>query len=123
MSKANNTIDIWIIHSERKILVTDYPGPPAAICGFVSPEAAQAAKERGHATVSEIGFPVDCHLSVPDWSQAQEKAQEKAKELGYTIKTEDSFDYGLGDFEEEEEDDDDEWEYDLGPEYYSDEYL
>lgn len=89
-------IDVWIIHSEKRILVTDFPGPPAAVCGFVSGEAKQAAQARGYATVSEIGFPVDCHASFEDWTPALEFANSKAKELGYTVESEDSFDYGLG---------------------------
>ncbi len=85
-------IDIWIIHSEKRILVTDFPGPPAAVCGFVSEEAAQAAEARGGvATVSEIGFPSDCWLTAEGWPQALALATEKAGELGYEIKTEDSF--------------------------------
>lgn len=85
------SIDIWIIHSEKKILVSDYPGPPAAICGFVSEEARAAAQRRGFATVSEVGFPTECHLSAEDWAEANSIAEAKAKELGYRVKQEDMF--------------------------------
>lgn len=84
-------IDIWIIPSEKRILVTDFPGPPAAICGYVSEEAAVAARKRGHPTVSEIGFPTDLHLGpFDDWKTAREVADAKAKELGYAVEMEDS---------------------------------
>lgn len=85
------SIDIWIIHAERKILVTDFPGPPAAICGFVSEEARAAAAQRGYATVSEIGFPSDCHLGADDWEEALRLAEQKAQEFGYRVKQEDRF--------------------------------
>ena len=102
-------INIWIIHPEKRILVSDLPGgPPAVICGFVSVEAAQAARERGYPTVSEIGFPVDCHLSAPDWTEANRLAEQKAAELGYTISQE-SWEGELaaalaGDYPDEDED-------------------
>ncbi len=76
-------VDIWIIHSEKRVLVTDMPGPPTAVCGFVSNEAAQAAKERGYATVSEIGFSQDVYFRAETWKAAFEIADGKAEELGY----------------------------------------
>ncbi|MCL4295755.1 MAG: hypothetical protein KJ077_08510 [Anaerolineae bacterium] len=105
-------IDIWIIHSEKRILVSDYPGPPAAICGFISEEARAAAQQRGFATVSEIGFPTECHLSAEDWSEAKAVAEAKAKELGYRVKQEDMF---MDSFLAM---DDEEWEPEFDDEFY-----
>lgn len=87
MSNQTETIDIWIIHSEKRILVTDLPGPPAVVCGYVSAEAAQASKERGYPTVSEVGFPVDCYFQALDWQAGMALAREKAAMMGYEIET------------------------------------
>lgn len=87
---SNLVIDIWIIPIEKKVLVTDFPGPPAAICGYVSEEAKNAAQERGWPTISEIGFPSDLHLGpFHDWKAAREMAETKAQALGYTVRVED----------------------------------
>lgn len=110
------SIDIWVIHSERKILATDYPGPPAAVCGFVSQEAKEAAVQRGFPTVSEIGFASDCHFTAEDWGEAQTIAEAKAKALGYRIKTEDRFmDSFLAEVNED-------WEPEFDPEAFYDDW-
>jgi hypothetical protein len=108
----NLVIDIWIIPIQKTILVTDLPGPPAAICGYVSSEAKKAAQERGYPTVSEIGFPSDLHLGpFHDWKAAREAAEARAQALGYTVDVEDSMfpvpDIGEGDdlWDEDEYDD------------------
>ncbi len=86
-------VEVWIIPAKKKILVTEYPGPPAAICGFLSQEAKEAAQKRGHATISEIGFPSECLLGSFEsptfgWGKAKEAAETKAKELGYIVEYE-----------------------------------
>ena len=102
------TVEVWVIDLERKILVTDYPGPPASIIGYVSPEARSAAKERGCATVSELGFPSECYLGHFDgWEAAMAVAVPKAKELGYRLVQDDSY-YAM----DVESDPDYDWDYD-----------
>lgn len=108
-------IDIWIIHQEKKILVTDLGGVPAVLTGYVSGEAQAAAEARGWPSVSELGFPADSHLIADDWPEALRLAGEKAGELGYEVKQEDSFYYLLLN----EDEDDDDW---FGPNYVDDYY-
>lgn len=100
--------EIWIIHDERKILLTDEPGVPTSVCGYVSEAARDAAMKRGYATVSEIGFPRDVHLGpfeLPEeggWGKAREIAEGKAKELGYDLEFYSiDFDYSDDEYEEE----------------------
>lgn len=107
-------INIWVIHQEKKILVTDLPGVPASITGYVSAEAKAAAEARGYPTVSEIGFPKDCHLTAGDWTQALRLAGEKGAELSYEFKQDD----GLYLLLDQESDDNDWW----GPNYEDDYY-
>jgi len=97
-------VELWVIHSEKYILVTDLPGPPVAACGYVSEDAAKAAKERGHATISEIGFDRNIYHKFNNWPDALRKAGELSKELGYRI-VEDSYYWGGGD------DEDTDWDY------------
>lgn len=78
-------VEIWILHPSRRILVSDFPGPPAEICSFVSEEAQRAAQARGYPTVSEIGFPADSRLGSFPWGRAVTIAEQKAQELGYTV--------------------------------------
>jgi hypothetical protein len=83
--------EIWIIHADRKVLLTDEPGVPTSVCGFTSEAARAAAAARGYATVSEIGFPSDVHIGPFDcpaeggWGEAGDIAEAKAKELGYKV--------------------------------------
>lgn len=98
-------IEVWVIPSKKQVLVTDFPGPPAVICGFVSEDARRAAQARGYATVSELGFPSECylgHFPEPDaggWGQAVDVAEAKAKELGYAVVYSSAWDYDdLSDF-------------------------
>lgn len=109
-------IDIWIIHSEKKIMVTDIPGVPTSVTGYVSEEAKATAEARGYPSISEIGFPTDCHLTADDWTEALRLASEKAAELGYKIQSEDSLYLpGRDDWERDDWDDDEGW---WGPENY-----
>ncbi len=111
--------DVWVIANRKVIEITDMPGPPAEICGYVSPEAAAAAQARGHATVSEIGFPAECYIGdFDDFEAAYKAARAKADELGFKVVDEsDTFDdpddYDPADEAEYEdvEDYDDEWLY------------
>jgi len=86
-----NRVEVWVLDERREVLVTDIPGPPASVCGFVSQEVRTAAEERGYVTVSEIGFPRDCFLGgfdLPEgngWGKAFEVAEAKAQELGYRV--------------------------------------
>lgn len=88
------TAEVWILPNRKQILVTDFPGPPSEICGYVSEEARQAHLARGAdslPTVSEIGFPAELFLGSFEmplgggWGEAQEVAEAKAKELGYEV--------------------------------------
>ena len=93
---AGPTAEVWVVHAERRVLLTDMPGPPAACCGYVSAEAEAAAKARGHATVSELGFPSDCFvgswlLPATGWGEAGAAAEAKARELGYEVECEPRF--------------------------------
>lgn len=113
-------VEIWIIHSERRILVTNLPGPPAAVCGFVSEEARAAAQARGVATVSEIGFAKDCYLKANGWEEANRLAQEKAVELGYKVKYEDRF-FEAVDGGEPWDEDEEFYDWDPDPDNWEDE--
>lgn len=101
-------IDVWTMHKSKRILVTDEPGVPVEVTGYVSPEAAAAAQARGYATISEIGFNKSDHFTSDDWGQAQKYAEAKAKELGYTVDVHSIFE-AWADFDE---DDDYDGEYD-----------
>lgn len=94
MSEEWPVVDVWILHEREEILVTDLPGPPASICVFLSEEARQAALQRGHATVSEIGFAQDDHPGFfkgeGAWADALALARQKAEELGYRVVQQDS---------------------------------
>jgi hypothetical protein len=91
VEKEIMSIDVWIIHSQRVILVTDDPGVPMAVCSYVSEEARDTALARGYGTVSEIGFPKDVYFGpFPEpegggWGEAGQIAEAKAKELGYRV--------------------------------------
>lgn len=75
--------DVWIYHDEHRIVVTDYPGLPVKLCGYVSAEAQQAAEARGSATISEIGVSSDCMLGpFESFEAARGAAELKAQELG-----------------------------------------
>jgi hypothetical protein len=98
--------EIWISHLDRQVLLTDEPGVPTEVCGFVSEAARDAAVKRGYATVSEIGFPSDVHLGpfeCPEdggWGEAGEIAKAKARELGYELEYYSiHFDYSDDEFE------------------------
>lgn len=78
-------IDVWTLHKSKRILVTDEPGVPVEVLGYVSAAAKAAAEARGHATVSEIGFEKSNHAGFEDWAEAQEYANLKAAALGYTV--------------------------------------
>ena len=112
----NNPIEVWIIEPKRQILVSDYPGPPGSICGFVSEEARQAAAARGHPTVSEIGFPSSAYLGhFDDWPAALAVAHAKAAETGFRVVQEDRLiDSYLASFDEQPDygEDDDYYECD-----------
>lgn len=112
-------VDVWIIHSKHKILVTDAPGPPMSVCGYVSEEAKQAAETRGFPTISEIGFDPEIHKGFEDSAEACAWAEERAKELAYRV--DESWVFAPwadgGDEEDCEEgydytDDEDDWEED-----------
>lgn len=75
------TIDVWIIHKEKRVLVDDEPGVPVAVTAVVDPD--DYAKKG--ATVSNIGFQKDDHKSFNDWESARKFANEKAAELGYEV--------------------------------------
>ena len=89
--------DVWIIHAKREVLFTDLPGPPAIICGYVSEEARRSAEACGYATVSEIGFPRDCHKGFTSYAEASKWAADVAQGLGYTVKYSFYWDGGLDD--------------------------
>lgn len=96
--KIEFEVEVWICHPSREIYVTDFPGPPAEICGYISPEARAAAKARGYATVSEIGFSVECYVGAfPEqddgWSEALRVARQWAAELDYTVRSSSMSDY------------------------------
>lgn len=84
--------EIWVIPPERKVLLTELPGPPASILGYISEEARRAHKARGGLpTVSEIGFHKELFLGLfetPEmgWGKAGELARAKAVELAYEVK-------------------------------------
>ena len=87
--------EVWVIPSRRVVLVTEHPGPPAEICGYVSEAAEAAHKSRGGLpTISEIGFPSDCYFGahpVGDpwgWGKAGAIAEANAQVLGYTVEYE-----------------------------------
>ena len=102
-------IDVWTMHKSKRILVTDEPGVPVEVTGYVSPEAAAAAQARGHATVSEIGFNRDDHASFDDWGEAQKFAFDKAEKLGYIAETHSIFEAWADDGDDDDYDMDD-WE-------------
>ncbi len=83
--------EIWVIPPERKVLLTELPGPPASILGYISEQARRAHKARGGLpTVSEIGFHKELFLGLfetPEmgWGKAGELARAKAVELGYEV--------------------------------------
>lgn len=104
-------IDIWILHKSKEVFVTDIGGVPAELIGYVSDEASSAAASRGYPTVSEIGFPADCHLTAPDWGEAMGLARQKAGELGYAVKELDSF-YATQIDDYEGDDDEEYWDGD-----------
>jgi len=86
-----NKVDVWVIPHAKIVLLSELPGPPSCICGFVSQEAQEAAQKRGYATVSEIGFPRELYLGSFDlpvdggWGEAEQVARAKAEELGYKV--------------------------------------
>jgi len=90
----NGTYEVWILRKQRKVLITEFPGPPMSICGYVSQEAKQAATARGNPTVSEIGFRKDDYLGefqLPisgGWGEGERLAKEKAAELGFEVEYE-----------------------------------
>ena len=120
----NAEVEVWLIEPEKKILVTDYPGPPGAITGFVSEEARQAAQARGYPTVSEIGFPSSAYLGkFDDWQKALEVANTKAAETGFKVAQEDRFmdsptELGrfLAEFDEGDDEDDPDYDDMIDPE-------
>jgi activator of HSP90 ATPase len=98
-------IDVWIMHKRKVVQVTDFPGVPVEVTGYVSEEAKQAAESRGFPTVSEIGFNRDDWKSFDEYSEAESWAQAKAKELGYTV--EHSYrDWDADDYDDFDDDDD-----------------
>lgn len=117
-------INVWTMHKSKKIQVTDDPGVPTEVTGYVSPEAAAAAQARGHATVSEIGFNRDDWATFDDWGEAQKFANEKATELGYAVDGYSVFEAWADDEDYDHEDDswiDDEDDYEWYPEDDEDE--
>lgn len=78
-------IDVWTMHKSKKVLVTDLPGVPTEMCGFISPEAAQAAQERGGATISELAFNADDWKMFDDWDEAETYARGIAAQHGYAV--------------------------------------
>ncbi len=114
--------EVWVIPPKKQVLVTELPGPPMEICGYVSEDAQQAAKERGRPTISEIGFSEDLFLGAYNlpllggWGKAKEVAEAKAKELGYSVKyitLEDSYDEdGDPDLEYDDNMNEDAWDLD-----------
>lgn len=108
-----NDIDVWIIHKRKVVQVTDIGGIPTEVTGYVSAEAKKAAESRGYPTISEIGFNADDHKSFDDFETAEKWAEEKAKELGYTVERS-IWAYEFDDSEDEyiEDDDYEEWDDD-----------
>lgn len=87
-------VELWIIHTEREIFVTDFVGGiPVAVTTYVSEDAKRAAEERGGPTISEIGFDAGIHHSFDNWESAMSKAREFANQLGYRINTHSWMDY------------------------------
>lgn len=106
-------IDVWIVHKRKVVKVTDYPGVPTEVTGYVSEEAKQAAESRGHATISEIGFNRDDWGNFETYGEAEEWATEKAKELGYEVELSyQDLDFDEDDYDDfdDEEDEDDDWD-------------
>jgi len=113
-------VEVWVIPPKKQVLVTELPGPPIEICGYISKEAKRVAEKRGRATVSEIGFSEDLFLgaynlpALGGWGEAKDVAEAKAEELGYVVKyqtLEDSYDED-GDPDLEYGDDEDAWDPD-----------
>lgn len=96
-------IDVWTIHSERRVLVDDEPGVPVAITRVIDPD--DYAKKG--ATVSNIGFAKDDHQSFDDWDAARKFADEKAKTLGYTVEVHSIFEPWADPGDDDDWDDDD----------------
>jgi hypothetical protein len=103
--KMDERCDVWIIHSEKKVQVTDFPGPPTAIC-FVTPEAkTQMVAEGRGPTIGELMFRRDDHRPFKSYDEATEYGKLKAEELGYDLDVYWSFiDTGI--------DEDYDWSYD-----------
>lgn len=114
--------DVWVIPNRKVVEVTEFPGPPAEICGYVSPEAAAAAQARGWPNISEIGFPADLFLGgFDDLEEAFKVANARAAELGFKViddtdppvdfEDEEEYEYDFEDYGEFDDEDD------LGDEY------
>jgi hypothetical protein len=110
-------VEVWVIPGRREVLVTEYPGPPAEICGYISKEARAAHQARGGpALVSEIGFPAELYLGTfpsaegegDGWWEAKKVAEAKAQELGYVVV-----------YQPIQYDDEDDYEADLEDEYFN----
>lgn len=85
--------EIWIIKSERKILVQTPPlGPPMSVCVV----DAKSSRARGYTAIGDIYIEPDAIggvFPVPEfgWGKAGEVAQAKAKELGFEVEYYDHF--------------------------------
>lgn len=101
------SIDVWTLHSEKKILVTDLPGVPVAAC-VVEPDTAEKMKDGELPTVSEILFEKEAYRHFDDWNDAMEYAKELATKLGYEVESHSTWDY---------DDDDDYYGYDYPDDY------
>jgi hypothetical protein len=86
--------EVWILRKQRKVLITEFPGVPLSVCGYMSAEAQRNAEARGNPTVSEIGFRNDDYLGefqIPiggGWGDGEQIAKETAAELGFEIEYE-----------------------------------
>jgi hypothetical protein len=71
-----SAVNVWIMHTERKVLITDDPMPPVAVCG----RTAEEAMKRG---AGSKGF--------DNWNEADTYAKQEAKRLRYILATEANF--------------------------------
>jgi hypothetical protein len=128
--------DLWTIHKDKRLLLTDLGGVPVSMVAYVSEDAQKAAEARGAPTISEIGFDSTCHMGFADWESASTAAHAKAKELGYRLDIElyedfaDEEDYTYSDEEDDDYDFDYEEQWDShhhmdydDPRHYSDSYY
>ncbi len=108
-------LDVWTMHKSKRVLITDEPGVPTEMLGFVSQAAADAAGARGFATVSELGFSTADHADFDDWREARKYAEPLAEKLGYRVEEQtlefgDVGDWPDDDFGDDFDEQDDDWD-------------